>query len=213
MPHYLTKRQREILSFLDDFIEEKGYSPSLEEVGLGLGLSSLATVHVHLKNLEEKRMIRRLPNRGRSIELTSAGQKWRMEKVEKKRGNWVEILLLGRVAAGRPIEAVEIPETIEVPLDFVRGRETFALRVQGDSMINEQIRHGDLVIVEKRSTAENGETVVALVEGNEATVKKFYREADGRVRLQPANDAMEPIFIEADACAIQGVVIGLLRKY
>jgi repressor LexA len=213
MPHYLTKRQREILSFLDDFIEEKGYSPSLEEVGLGLGLSSLATVHVHLKNLEEKRMIRRLPNRGRSIELTSAGQKWRMEKRDKKGGNWVEILLLGRVAAGRPIEAVEIPETIEVPLDFVRGRETFALRVQGDSMINEQIRHGDLVIVEKRSTAENGETVVALVEGNEATVKKFYREADGRVRLQPANDAMEPIFIEADACAIQGVVIGLLRKY
>ncbi|HNY25758.1 MAG TPA: transcriptional repressor LexA [Candidatus Sumerlaeota bacterium] len=213
MPHYLTKRQREILTFLDDFIAAKGYSPSLEEICAGLGLSSLATVHVHLKNLDEKRMIRRMPNRGRSIELTPAGLKWRAQKTEKKTAGWIAIPLLGRVAAGTPIEAIETPEQIEVPADFVRGREAFVLKVQGDSMINEQIRNGDLVIVEKRSTAENGETVVALLDDSEATVKKFYREPDGRVRLQPANDSLQPIVVESAACTIQGVVIGLLRKY
>ncbi len=213
MPHYLTKRQREILTFLDDFIATKGYSPSLEEICAGLGLSSLATVHVHLKNLDEKRMIRRMPNRGRSIELTPAGLKWRAQKTEKKMAGWVEVPLLGLVAAGTPIEAIETPEMITVPPDFVRGREAFVLKVRGDSMINEQIRDGDLVIVEKRATAENGETVVALLDGSEATVKKFYREPDDRVRLQPANDTMEPIFVAPEACEIQGVVIGLLRKY
>lgn len=124
-----------------------------------------------------------------------------------------EISLLGRVAAGSPIEAIESPETIQVPQEFVRSKETFVLKVQGESMIEEHIQDGDLIIVERRETADNGETVVALVNGSDVTVKKFHRDPDGMIRLQPANAKMQPIRVDPDACAIQGVVVGLLRKY
>jgi len=205
MAAVLTKRQREVLSFVEEFLSRNGYSPSLEEIGRGVGLSSLATVHVHLRHLEEKKAIRRGWNRGRSIELRTAPK-------QPRRGI-VELPLLGRVAAGAPIEAVQGPETVEVPEEFARGKETFVLRVQGNSMIEEQIRDGDLVIVERRDTARGGETVVALVDGEAATVKKFHKESGNRVRLQPANAEMAPIIIPADRCVIQGVVIGLLRRY
>jgi repressor LexA len=198
----LTKRQREILDYLRDFIQQQGYAPSLEEIGRRFGLSSLATVHKHLTNLQEKGCIRRSWNRSRSVELISA-----------RAGNRaVELPLLGYVAAGVPIEAVAGTETIAVPEDLVRKRESYVLRVKGDSMIDEQIRDGDFVIVEDRRTASNGEMVIALVGGHEVTLKKFYRES-GRIRLQPANPAMQPLILEAAQVQLQGVVVGVMRRY
>ena len=198
----LTKRQREILNYLHDFIEQHGYAPSLEEVGRRFGLSSLATVHKHLTNLQEKGFIRRAWNRSRSVEL-----------VPKPAGSRVlELPLLGYVAAGAPIEAVASSESIAVPENFIGRRETYVLRVRGDSMIDEQIRDGDMVIVEDRKTADNGEMVIALLRGSDVTLKKFYRD-NGRVRLQPANPALQPIFVDAAQVKIQGVVVGVMRKY
>lgn len=198
----LTKRQREILDYLQEFIQQHGYAPSLEEIGRRFGLSSLATVHKHLTNLEEKGFIRRLWNRSRSVELLSARTGQRA----------VELPMLGYVAAGVPIEAVAGTETIAVPEDLVGRRETYVLRVKGDSMIDEQIRDGDFVIVEDRRLANNGEMVIALLGGADVTLKKFYRD-NGRIRLQPANAAMQPIFAEPDQVQIQGVVVGVMRKY
>ena len=198
----LTKRQREILDYLNDFIQQHGYAPSLEEIGRRFGLSSLATVHKHLTNLQEKGFIKRSWNRSRSVELIPARMGTRS----------VEVPLLGYVAAGAPIEAIAGAETINIPEDLVGKRDTYVLRVKGDSMIDEQIRDGDLVIVEDRKTAENGEMVIALVSGADVTLKKFYRE-QGRIRLQPANPAMQPIMVEADQVQIQGVVVGVMRKY
>ncbi len=198
----LTKRQREILDYLNDFIQQHGYAPSLEEIGRRFSLSSLATVHKHLTNLQQKGFIKRAWNRSRSVELLPTRTVARA----------VELPLLGYVAAGAPIEAIVGAETIEVPEAMVGKRDTYVLRVRGDSMIDEQIRDGDLVIVEDRKTAENGETVVALLGGSDVTLKKLYRE-DGQVRLQPANPAVQPIVVPADQVQIQGVVIGVMRKY
>ena len=198
----LTKRQREILDFLNEFIEEHGYAPSLEEVGKRFGLSSLATVHKHLTNLQDKGFIRRAWNRSRSVELvpTRVGSRA------------LDLPLLGNVAAGVPIEAVVSAETVSVPEDLVGKRETYALRVRGDSMIDEQIRDGDVVIIEDRKTAENGEMVIALLQSADVTLKKFYRD-NGRIRLQPANENLEPIMVDADQVQIQGVVVGIMRRY
>jgi repressor LexA len=198
----LTKRQREILDYLQDYIQQQGYAPSLEEIGRRFSLSSLATVHKHLTNLEEKGFIRRSWNRSRSVELLTTRSGTRA----------VELPLLGYVAAGVPIEAVAGTETIAVPEDLVRKRESYVLRVKGDSMIDEQIRDGDFVIVEDRRTASNGEMVIALVGGHEVTLKKFYRES-GRIRLQPANPAMQPLILEAAQVQLQGVVVGVMRRY
>jgi repressor LexA len=198
----LTKRQREILDYLQDFIQQHGYAPSLEEIGRRFGLSSLATVHKHLTNLQEKGFIKRAWNRSRSVEMipTNSG------------GRAVDLPLLGYVAAGAPIEAVATSETIAVPEDLVGRRDTYVLRVRGNSMIDEQICDGDFVIVEDRKSAQNGETVVALVSGSDVTLKKLYRE-NGRVRLQPANPTMQPIFVDPDQVQVQGVVVGVMRKY
>lgn len=198
----LTKRQREIFDYLNEFIQQHGYAPSLEEIGRRFGLSSLATVHKHLTNLQEKGFIKRAWNRSRSVELlpTRAG------------GRALELPLLGYVAAGAPIEAVATNETIAVPEDLVGRRDSYVLRVRGDSMIDEQIRDGDFVIVEDRKTAENGEMVIALLGGSEVTLKKFYRE-NGRVRLQPANPALQPLILDAGVVQIQGVVVGVMRRY
>ncbi|MPZ18604.1 MAG: transcriptional repressor LexA [Luteitalea sp.] len=198
----LTKRQREILDFLHEFIQQHGYAPSLEEVGRRFGLSSLATVHKHLTNLQEKGCIKRMWNRSRSVELMPTRVSDRV----------VELPLLGYVAAGAPIEAIATNEGFAVPHTFVGRQETYVLRVRGDSMIDEHIRDGDFVIVEDRKTAENGEMVIALLNGSEATLKKFYRE-DGQIRLQPANPMMKPILVSADNVEIQGVVIGVMRRY
>jgi repressor LexA len=198
----LTKRQREILDYLNDFIQQHGYAPSLEEIGRRFGLSSLATVHKHLTNLQEKGFIRRAWNRSRSVELVPVQAGTRS----------LELPLLGYVAAGAPIEAVTGNETIAVPEDLVGKRDTYVLRVRGNSMIEEQIRDGDFVIVEDRKTAQNGEMVIALLRGAEVTLKKLYRE-NGAVRLQPANPTIQPMILDAEHVQIQGVVVGVMRKY
>ena len=198
----LTKRQREILDYLNDVIAQHGYAPSLEEVGRRFGLSSLATVHKHLTNLQDKGFIKRAWNRSRSVELIPA----------RIGGRALELPLLGYVAAGRPIEAITSSETITVPEALVGKRDTYVLRVKGDSMIDEQIRDGDWVVVEDRKTADNGEMVIALVDGQDVTLKKFYKEHN-RIRLQPANPTMQPIYVDPDGIQIQGVVVGVMRKY
>src|SRR5215831_13822196 len=181
----LTKRQREILDYLNEFIQQHGYAPSLEEIGRRFGLSSLATVHKHLTNLQEKGFIKRAWNRSRSVEMVPT----------RNGSRAVELPLLGFVAAGLPIEAVATQETISVPEDLAGKRDTYVLRVRGDSMIDEQIRDGDFVIVEDRKSADNGEMVIALVRGSDVTLKKFYRE-NGQIRLQPANPTMQPIVVD-----------------
>ncbi|HXB56050.1 MAG TPA: transcriptional repressor LexA [Vicinamibacteria bacterium] len=200
---HLTRRQKEILDFLTRHIDRKGYAPTIEEIGDHFGLSSLATVHKHLTNLQGKGLIKRAWNRSRALELVPT------EVVVRA----VELPLLGRVAAGTPIEAIESTETIYVPEDMLGRGETYVLQVKGDSMIDEQIRDGDYVIVENRKVARDGEMVIALLEGENVTLKKLYREADGRVRLQPANARMRPILVDEGDLRVQGVVIGVLRKY
>lgn len=198
----LTRRQREILDYLGEFIEERGYAPSLQEIGNRFGLSSLATVHKHLMNLQEKRFIRRAWNRSRSVELVQT----------RAAGRALDLPFLGFVAAGEPIEAVVNPETVAVPEEMVGSRPAYALRVRGNSMIDEQIRDGDLVVVEERRIPRNGEMVIALLDGSDVTLKTFHREK-GRIRLQPANETLAPIFVKPDAVQVQGVVIGLMRLY
>jgi len=200
----LTKRQKEILDFISGFIEEQGYAPSFEEIAKAFGYSSLATVHEHLSNLERKGYIRKSYNESRSIETVP----------DDGTPTAMELPLLGAVAAGLPIEAVPDREALAVPTDMVRpGKENFVLRVEGNSMIDEQIRDGDYIVVSSQSTASDGEVVVALVGGESATVKKLYREPGNRVRLQPANPAMDPIIVDARDVAVQGVVVGLIRRF
>ena len=199
----LTKRQREILDYLNEFIQQHGYAPSLEEIGERFGLSSLATVHKHMTNLESKGFIKRAWNRSRSVELLPG----------RSGSRSIDVPLLGYVAAGMPIEAIATTETIAVPEALlVNRRDTYVLRVRGDSMIDEQIRDGDWVVVEDRKTANNGEMVVALLGGTDVTLKTFYRD-NGRIRLQPANAAMQPIFADPNDVQIQGVVVGVMRRY
>lgn len=199
----LTKRQKEILDHIQVFIEDHGYAPSFEEIAAHFGYSSLATVHEHLSNLERKGYIRKAYNESRSIELIS----------EQSTVSAVELPLLGAVAAGLPIEAIDQHESVAVPADMLRRGENYVLRVEGDSMIDEQIRDGDYIVVNQQNTARDGEMVVALVGGDSATVKKFYREPGGRIRLQPANAMMSPIIEDAHNVQVQGIVVGVIRKY
>ena len=188
----LTKRQREILNYLTLYSEQKGYAPSFEEIAENFNYNSLATVHEHLSNLERKGYIKRSYNESRAIELP----------------------LLGAVAAGVPIEAIAHQESIAVPDSFVqRGGNHYVLRVRGNSMIEEHIRDGDFVVVNERMSADNGEMVIAMLHGNSATVKKFYRERDGRIRLQPANETMAPMYVHENDITIQGIVVGVMRRY
>ena len=197
----MTKRQKQMLDYLRDYIGERGYAPTLEEIGRHFRLASLATVHKHLRNLQRKRLIRRLPHQSRALEVIGPGAG----------GRAVTVPLLGRVAAGVPIEAVEMPETVTLPEELLGRGETFALRVRGDSMVGEGILDGDVIVVESRPEAPNGATVVALVRG-EATVKKLQRER-GRIRLLPANERVAPIVAPAGDVQIRGVVIAVLRRY
>jgi len=199
----LTRRQKQIYDYVCEFVEKKGYSPSLEEIGRRFGLSSVATVQKHVSHLIIKGLLQHVPNVNRSIEP--------VPKDQLERGG-VALRLLGNVAAGSPIEAVEGQQMLLVPPDLVRNQATsFALRVRGSSMIDEQIRDGDYVIVERRERAENGEMVIALLEGENVTLKKFYKE-NGRVRLQPANPAMPPIIIKDGDLKLQGVAVAVIRK-
>jgi len=236
----LTRRQKQVLDFLVTFINRQGYSPSFEEIGEGLKLSSLATVHKHMQTLEKKGFIRRGYNQSRSVEVVAipgsvpfartAMRPFGRRKVgageiapraSEAPGSPLPLLplgrmefpLLGRIAAGQPVEAVPSPETFSFG-DFTGGRgNLFVLRVKGDSMIDDHICNGDYILVEGVQTAENGEIVVALIEGTDATLKRFFRAPNGRVRLQPANAQMDPIVVSARDVKIQGRVVGVLRKY
>lgn len=201
----LTKRQKEILDYVSSYIDDHGYAPSFEEIAGHFGYTSLATVHEHLSNLKRKGYIRKSYNESRSIELVGT---------PTPDGSGVELPLLGTVAAGLPIEAVQDSETLTVPPDMVRrNRRNYVLKVQGNSMIDESIRDGDYIVVSAQDTADDGQMVVALVRGEAATVKKLYREGPGRIRLQPANPTMEPIIENAEDVQIQGIVVGVIRKY
>ncbi|MDG2306561.1 MAG: transcriptional repressor LexA [Candidatus Binatia bacterium] len=198
----LTKRQKELLDFLDQYIQRHGFAPTLDETGKHFGLTSLATVHKHLTNLERKGLIRRRSGLSRALEVVP----------QSKRLEGIELPLLGMAAAGTPMEATLDNERIMVPDTLVRKQESFALKVSGESMRDAGILDGDVVIVESRSSADSGETVVAVLDGA-ATIKKMHRESGGRIRLQPANDAFEPILCDEDQVEIRGVVVSLLRKY
>ena len=205
----LTKRQKEVLDFLRTFIDKHGYSPSFEEMAKSLKLTSLATVHKHVTTLERKGYIRRGYNQSRSIEVTQLPRPVRQEVIDRQVS---ELPLLGRIAAGQPLEAVEDRETISLG-DFTRAKNVFVLQVKGQSMRDDHILDGDYILVEQTKVANSGEIVVALVRGEEATLKRFYREGPGKIRLQPANSEMEPIFVSASEVEIQGRVVGVLRKY
>jgi repressor LexA len=210
----LTRRQKQVYDFLAQFVEKNGYSPSFEEIGEGLGLSSLATVHKHVSNLEQKGLLKRDYNRSRSIDLLKPRGRMKQALAGAAAaivGNGLTLPLMGRIAAGRPVEAMENPETISLA-DFTRSKDVYVLQVSGESMQGEHIVNGDYVLVEKTNTARDGEIVVALVNGSDATLKRMFREGD-KIRLQPSNSAMAPIVVAAATVQIQGRVIGVLRKY
>ena len=237
----LTRRQKQVFDFLVNFINRQGYSPSFEEIGAGLELSSLATVHKHLQTLEKKGFIRRGHNQSRSVEVVAIpasvpfaktavlpfGRRKAPDGDGHKQGTVtpvgtlspaqflgnMEFPLLGRIAAGQPVEAIPHAETFSFG-DFTGSRgNLFVLRVKGDSMVDDHICNGDYILVEGAQTADNGEIVVALIEGTDATLKRFFRESNGKVRLQPANAQMDPILVPARDVKIQGRVVGVLRKY
>jgi len=197
----ITRRQKQVLDFIANFVQSNGYSPSFEEIGHAMGLSSLATVHKHISNLEQKGLLRRDYNRSRSIDIVGSRRKAPNDSLP----------LLGRIAAGRPIEQVAQPETISLT-DFTRSKDVYVLQVTGESMQDEHIVDGDYVLVEKTETARDGEIVVALVNGSDTTLKRIYREGD-QIRLQPSNAAMAPIIVPAINVQVQGRVVAILRKY
>jgi len=198
----LTKRQKQILNFIEESIRKNGYAPSLDEISRHFELHSISTIHKHLVNLEDKGLIKRHWNRARAIELLPV-----QDKPEAR-----DVPLAGLIAAGEPIEAVRGNELVAVPEDMIGRRDVYVLKVRGESMVDEQVRDGDYVIVENRTDPRNGEMVVALLNGENATLKKFYREKS-QIRLQPAHPTMKPILVQDDEIAIQGVVVGVMRKY
>jgi repressor LexA len=207
----LTQRQKQVLDFLADFVETKGYSPSYEEIANALELASLATVHKHISALQAKQYVRRSFNQSRSLEVAP---KYLQEFRRQKQMNApkLEVPLLGRIAAGVPVESYASQEKLNFA-DFMGHADTYALEVRGDSMIDDHICSGDYVLVERTDEVRDGEIVVALVDGTETTLKRIYRETNGMVRLQPANSSMEPIMVPSSALELQGRVLAVLRKY
>ena len=220
----LTRRQKEVMDFLSQFITKNGYSPSYEEIAGGLGLASLATVHKHIQALESKQYLKRSYNHSRSLEVAERfSSEERARRLDNDRVRRIDlesrspsplptIPLLGRIAAGAPVEAIANSEQLHFS-DFVGHEGTFALEVRGESMIEDHICSGDYVLAERTTTVKNGDIVVALLGGTEATLKRYYLEADGRVRLQPANAAMSPIYTDPANLDIQGRVLAVMRKY
>jgi repressor LexA len=205
----LTKRQKQVLDFIAGFLGENGYCPSYEEIARGLELASLATVHKHISVLETKNYLKRGFNQSRSIELTP---KYLQEYQRPRAHQVTEIPLLGRIAAGLPVEAVAQRETLNFA-DYTGSAETFALEVRGNSMIDDHICDGDRILLEHVVEARDGDIVVALVAGSETTLKRFYREPGGMVRLQPANATIKPIVVPARDVQIQGRLLAVLRSY
>jgi repressor LexA len=205
MNETLTKKQEEVLVFIKKYIVKYGYPPSVREICAGLGLSSPATVHTHLKQLEKKGAIKKAKSKFRTIEVS--GENEFMPKSEEV----VKVPLLGKVTAGSPIEAIENPnDFFSLPASLIPARaNVFTLKVSGESMINAGILDGDIIIVQKQKSAHNGDIVVAMTEENEVTLKRFYKEEDC-IRLQPENDTMDPIILPN--CTIVGKAIGLYRK-
>ena len=203
----VTAKQKRILDFIRGYMESNQEAPTIAEIGRQFQMRSSASVHAVLTALEREGLIKRIPNVSRGIQI-----------VEQKEGEGGgdgdnEIPLVGTVAAGYPIEAILTNDTISVPKDMQGRGRTFALRVRGESMIDENIQDGDIIIVSSQKTAENGQMVIARIDGDYATVKKFYREADF-IRLEPANPQFKPIFIKTpERIQIQGVVKGLIRRY
>jgi repressor LexA len=206
----LTKRQKDVLDFIADFVEEHGYSPSYEELAHGLKLASLATVHKHIQALESRNYLRRLFNQSRSLEVSAKYIQERRRSRQTSRA--AEVPLAGRIAAGAPVEAIEGQDTLQFA-DFAGKGDTFALQVSGESMIEDHILSGDYVLVEKTQQAKDGEIVAALVDGRETTLKRIYHEPDGRIRLQPANSSMQPIIVDGANVQVQGRVLAVLRKF
>lgn len=213
----LTRRQKEVLDFLVNFIQTKGYSPSYEEVGEGLQLTSLATVHKHISGLQGKGYLNRGFNQSRSLEISQqylkqlAAQKSKSTVAERSAPE-LTVPLLGKIAAGQPVETYAQGEQLHFS-DFAGNPGTYALQVRGESMIEDHICPDDYVLIQKTETARDGDIVVALVEGSETTLKRFYREPEGKVRLQPANSSMSPIIVDGRDVAIQGKLLAVLRKY
>ena len=199
----LTKKQKQVLDYIRTFMENYGHAPSYEEIAQGLGLSSVSTIHVHVENLRIKGCLTKRWNANRSIVLPEPSQSESLV---------AELPLAGRIAAGKPIEALQESETIAIPTQLLGRDPTYVLQVKGDSMIDDHVLDGDYVIVEKRQTALDGEMVVALMHGNEATLKRFRRKRN-KIYLEPANPAYEPLVLDEKDVAIQGVVVGILRKY
>ena len=204
----LTKRQKQVVDFIADFLDQHGYSPSYEEIARGMNLASLATVHKHISALQTKNYVKRAFNQSRSLEL---GPKYVRDQ-RQRAAPALEIPLRGRIAAGRPVESVEQDSVLNFA-DFAGNPGTFALEVRGDSMIEDHICDGDLVLLDRATEVHDGDIVVALMEGVETTLKRFYREPDGFVRLQPANAALAPIIVPAEDVQIQGRLLAVLRKY
>jgi repressor LexA len=210
----LTRRQKEVLDFVAAFVRDNGYSPSYEEIASGLQLASLATVHKHIEALESKHYVKRGFNQSRSLELSPRyfqEQKLLMMKPREDAPS-LSVPLVGRIAAGAPVEAVSGQAELAFG-DFAGDENTYALEVRGDSMIEDHICSGDFVLIRKTDTVRDGDIVVALVRGTETTLKRFYQEPDGQVRLQPANSSMEPIRVPASELEVQGKLLAVLRKY
>ena len=195
-------KQLEVYNFLKTYTENRGFPPSVREICEAVGLSSTSTVHGHLKRLEKKGFIKRDPSKPRALEII---------ELNNNKKEMINVPIVGKVTAGLPILATEnIEDTFPLPLEYIKhNKELFMLRVTGESMINVGINNGDLAIIEKTESAENGEIIVALID-NEATIKTFYKE-DGHIRLQPENDTMEPIIV--DNCSVLGKLVGIYRQY
>jgi len=205
----VTKRQKQVLDFVAHFVDDNGYSPSYEEIARGLNLASLATVHKHISTLETKQYLKRGFNQSRSLDL---GPKYIQEQRKHRQDSSMEIPLLGRIAAGSPVEAMEQREKVRFG-DFLGNPDVFALEVRGDSMIEDHICSGDLVLIERTTQVKDGDIVVALIKGAETTLKRFYREPGERARLQPANSSLQPIYVAMKDLEIQGRLLAVLRKY
>ena len=197
---FLTKRQKEVLDFIGKYLSKNGYAPTFSEIAKEFGFNSKGTVYKHIKALCEKGLIQHEWNRTRAIEILD------------ENSGFPTVPVLGSVAAGKPIEAVVLPESISIPPTFMKRGKHFILKVNGNSMIDEHIVDGDFIILRERDNAQNGETVVALIDGTEATVKKYYNKS-GKVELHPANNEVETLILDPDRIQIQGVVVGVMRKY
>lgn len=205
----LTKRQKDVLDFIVSFVEENGYSPSYEEIARALDLASLATVHKHISALADKKYLQRGANQSRSVDVA---QRYLQEHRRQKQKNAMEIPLAGRIAAGSPLNSLEQQNTLSFA-EFLGQPDVFALEVQGESMIEDHICDGDVVLVERNREFRDGDIVVALVQKSDTSLKRIYHEPRNMVRLQPANSDMKPMYYSADEVEVQGKLLAVLRKY